>query len=133
MKKVSKLLIAYDGSSCSDAALTDLGRAGLPTAVDAVVVTVADIILPPPDDELKPMTCQLIRIPEVERHAKKRAERAINEAQTFADRGAKRVKADFPGWNVRKRYVAIRPPGPYSRWLTVISRTSSSSDLTGTL
>ena len=52
MKKVSKVLIAYDGSSCSDAALADLGRAGLPTAVDAVVVTVNDLILPPPDDEL---------------------------------------------------------------------------------
>ena len=32
MKKVSKVLIAYDGSSCSDAALNDLGLAGLPTA-----------------------------------------------------------------------------------------------------
>jgi nucleotide-binding universal stress UspA family protein len=99
MKKVSKVLIAYDGSSCSDAALTDLGRAGLPLAVDAVVVTVADIILPPPDNELPDVPA--VRIPEVERHAKERAERAINEAQAFADQGAKRVKADFPGWNVR--------------------------------
>ena len=51
--KVSKILIAYDGSSCSDAALADLEVAGLPLAVDAVVVTVADVILPPPDDELR--------------------------------------------------------------------------------
>lgn len=99
MKKVSKVLIAYDGSSCSDAALTDLGRAGLPLAVDAVVVTVADIILPPPDDELPDVPA--VRIPEVERHAKERAERAINKAQAFADQAANRVKADFPGWNVK--------------------------------
>lgn len=107
MKKVSKVLIAYDGSSCSDAALTDLGRAGLPLDVDAVVVTVADIILPPPDDELPDVPA--VRIPEVERHAKERAERAINEAQAFADQGAKRVKADFPGWNVRSEVRCDSP------------------------
>jgi hypothetical protein len=67
-------------------------------AVDAVVMTVADIILPPPDDELPDVPA--VRIPEVERHAKEHAERAISEAQAFADQAAMRVKADFPGWNV---------------------------------
>lgn len=99
MKKVSKVLIAYDGSSCSDAALADLGRAGLPMAVDSVVLTVNDIILPPPDDELPDVPA--VHIPEVERHARERAERAIKEAQAFADQGATRVIAYFPGWNVR--------------------------------
>lgn len=101
MKKVSRVLIGYDGSSCSDAALTDLGRAGLPLVVDAVVVAVADIILPPPNDELPADDVPAVRIPEVERHAKARGERVTNEAKAFADQGAKRVKADFPGWNVR--------------------------------
>ena len=109
MKKVSKVLIAYDGSSCSDAALKDLGRAGLPTAVDAVVVTVADIILPPPDDELPADDVPAVRIPEVERHAKEHAERAINETQAFANQGAKRVKKDFPGWNVRSEVRCDSP------------------------
>ncbi len=100
MRKVSKILIAYDGSTCSDAALADLGGAGLPMAVDAIVVTVADIILPPPDDELAGEV-PAVRIPEVERHAKERAARASREAHVFADQGAGRVKANFPGWNVR--------------------------------
>lgn len=108
MKKVSKILIAYDGSSCSDAALADLGGAGLPMAVDAIVVTVADIILPPPDDELDD-DVPAVRIPEVERHSKERAERAINEAQAFADQGARRVKANFPGWNVRSEVRCDSP------------------------
>ena len=107
MKKVSKVLIAYDGSSCSDAALEDLGRAGLPMAVDAVVVTVADIILPPPDDELPDVPA--VRIPEVERHAKERGERAIKEAQAFADQGARQVKANLPGWNVRSEVRCDSP------------------------
>ena len=101
MKEVSKILIAYDGSACSDAALNDLRRAGLPWPFEAVVVTVADIILPPPDDELPADDMPAIRIPEVERHAQAHAEKAIKEARTFAERAAKRVKADFPGWDVR--------------------------------
>src|SRR5688572_7634613 len=101
MRKISKVLIAYDGSSCSDEALTDLGRAGLAMDIDAVVVTVADVILPPPDDELPADDVPAIRIPEVERHAKERAEKANNEAQAIVDQGVKRVKAGFPGWNVR--------------------------------
>ena len=79
MKKVSKVLIAYDGSSCSDAALRDLVHAGLPLAVDALVVTMADIILPPPDDELPDVPA--VRIPEVERHAKERGERFRQRAR----------------------------------------------------
>src|SRR5262245_62901588 len=69
MNEVSKLLIAYYGSACSDAALNDLRRAGLRAAVEAVVVTAVDMILPPPDDELPDDDVAAIRIPEVERRA----------------------------------------------------------------
>ncbi len=101
MKEVSKILIAYDGSACSDAALNDLRRAGLPTAVGVLVVTVADIILPPSDDELPDGDVLAVRIPEVERHAQEKAEKAIKEARAFAERAAERVRADFPGWEVK--------------------------------
>ena len=80
----------------------------MPMAVDAIVVTVADIILPPPDDELTD-DVPAVRIPEVERHTKERAERAINEAQAFADQGARRVKANFPDWNVRSELRCDSP------------------------
>ncbi len=124
MKKVSKVLIAYDGSSCSDAALADLGRAGLPPAVDAVVMTVADIIAPPPDDELAADDVPAVRIPELERHAKARAERALNEAQVFADRGVERVKADFPAWSVRSEVRCDSPA-----WAILEMAASAESDL----
>ncbi|HKO97531.1 MAG TPA: universal stress protein [Pyrinomonadaceae bacterium] len=109
MKQVSKLLIAYDGSACSDAAIDDLGRAGLPTALDALVLTVADIIIPPPDDALKDDDMPVIRIPEVERHAQERARKALKDAQAFADRGVARVRAAFPDWNVRTEVVCDSP------------------------
>ncbi len=99
--EVSRLLIAYDGSACSDSALNDLARAGLPMSVEAVVVTVADIIPPPPDEALAADDLPAVRIPEVERRAQAHAEMAIEEARTLAERAAKRVKGDFPGWDVR--------------------------------
>ena len=43
-----KLLIAYDGSRCSDAALDDLTHAGLPGKGEAMVISVAEVWLPPP-------------------------------------------------------------------------------------
>src|SRR5687768_14652 len=109
MKEVSTLLIAYDGSACSDAALIDLRRAGLPPALKAVVVTVADIILPPSDDELSADDIPAIRIPEVERHAQARAEKAIKEARAYAERAAQRVKADFPAWDVMAEVLCDSP------------------------
>lgn len=38
-----KILIAYDGSDCASAAITDLRRAGLPQQVEAIVLSVADV------------------------------------------------------------------------------------------
>lgn len=45
-----KILIAYDGSDCAKAALDDLRRAGLPQAVEALVISVEEFVpmWPPP-------------------------------------------------------------------------------------
>lgn len=45
---VMRLLVAYDGSECADAALDDLTHAGLPLNGEALVVSVAEVWLPPP-------------------------------------------------------------------------------------
>jgi nucleotide-binding universal stress UspA family protein len=101
MERISRILIAYDGSTCSDAALHDLKRAGLPPAIEAVVVTVAYVFLPPqegemPDDELlSPGLAEMVR------PSQARAEAAVKQALTAAEQAADRVKADFPGWSVR--------------------------------
>lgn len=101
MKEVSKILIAYDGSACSDAALNDLRRAGLPATIEAVVVTVAYVFLPPPegevpDDELvSPGGAALVRPSQAQ------AQETVKKALAVAEQGAHRVKADFPGWSVK--------------------------------
>jgi len=53
-QSMMKVLIAYDGSSCADAALDDLSRAGLPNTGKALIVCVAEDWLPPPAGALRP-------------------------------------------------------------------------------
>lgn len=43
-----KILIAYDGSECAEAALDDLQRAGLPRQAEALVLTIAEELIPAP-------------------------------------------------------------------------------------
>ena len=48
MPELMKILIGYDGSNCADAALDDLKCAGLTENVEAHVLSVAEVWLPPP-------------------------------------------------------------------------------------
>ena len=48
MSENFKILIAYDGSHCAEAALDDLKNAGLLTEnVEALILSVAEVWLPP--------------------------------------------------------------------------------------
>ncbi len=100
MKDVFKLLIGYDGSLCSDAALTDLKRAGLPQRVEAVVATVAHVFLPPEDevadDELvSPGAVAMMA------HSHDVAAKTVEHALVVANEGAGRIRSNFPGWDVK--------------------------------
>jgi len=48
MSNRMKVLIAYDGSDCADAAIAELPRAGLPDEVEFMVLSVIENWLPPP-------------------------------------------------------------------------------------
>ena len=48
MEGKMKILIGYDGSASADAALDDLRQAGLPDECAALVMSVAEVFLPPP-------------------------------------------------------------------------------------
>lgn len=93
-----KLLMAYDGSDCSEAAIDDLALAGLPTSGEAMVVSVAETWLPPKDNPEylpeNPYIEQLVA------HYREKAEKLVAEAQELAGRGANRVRVALPGWKV---------------------------------
>jgi nucleotide-binding universal stress UspA family protein len=114
MQGMLRLLIAYDGSVCAEAALDDLPRAGLPAALEAVVVTVADVILPPPDAKAD-VDALPARVLEVVWRARARVEQAVQAARAVAERAVKRVKADFPGWVVRGEACGDAPAWAISK------------------
>lgn len=102
MKKGMKILIAYDGSACAEAALDDLQLAGLPGEAEALVVSVTELWLPAPP----PSSFEVIELaqganaPSDLTRAYSQDQPAVQAAEALADRAASRLRANFPGWNV---------------------------------
>jgi nucleotide-binding universal stress UspA family protein len=111
MSHQMKVLIGYDGSSCADAALRDLRRAGLPQTIEAVVMCVADVLMPPQTPpnlsvERPPFAASM---PEVTRQAWARALHAVQEAEALAKRAAEQLQMYFPAWKVHAEARADSP------------------------
>lgn len=94
-----KILIAYDGSPYSESAIDDLKRAGLPAEGEAVILSVAEVWLPPANAEDIHLTDDpYIKSVVGKRHEK--GEKALAEAQTFASHAEERLKNILPGWTI---------------------------------
>lgn len=101
MNNGMKILIAYDGSESADAALDDLARAGFPDkGVEAVVVTVAEVWLPPMEGEGG--VHRHFITPGLKRKYEENLE-ILEEAGSKAAEAADRVKRMFPAWDVSSR------------------------------
>jgi nucleotide-binding universal stress UspA family protein len=94
-----KIIIAYDGSECAEAALQDLKSAGLPPTTEALVLSLADVFVPPPINKEIDNTFPLY-VPDGVRRAHERAEHKLNEAASMAKRGREQIKDAFPHWQV---------------------------------
>jgi nucleotide-binding universal stress UspA family protein len=94
-----KALIAYDGSACAEAALDDLKRAGLPGEVEAMVVTVAELWLPPPPATFKPFTTA----------ATEPLPAPVESARNLAIEASRRLQTIFPTWDVRAEALVGAP------------------------
>lgn len=102
-----KVLIAYDGSKCSDAALDDLTHAGLPEQGEALVISVAEVWLPPPP----PSTAEILEMAAttkgalgLERKYMANAQ-VVKDADEMAAKAAARFQALFPKWTVKHESV----------------------------
>lgn len=97
-----KVLVAYDGSRCSEAALDDLVRAGLPESCETLVISVAEVWLPPPNGNGNVTGIKLDTEYEemIQEHYDKNR-KSVAEAETFANHAKKRLQAMFPKWRVR--------------------------------
>lgn len=97
-----KILVAYDGSSCADAALDDLKRAGLPLEAEAQIISVAEVWLPPPPPSIAEILERAgeVKVPADFKRVYSRGSAAMKEALAHAERANDRLKAIFPGWKV---------------------------------
>lgn len=94
-----KVLIAYDGSECADAAIVDLKRAGLPANVEAVVMSVGETERAVCESSYVASLAQLggrVNPAELDDSVTDQ----ISEPQALASQAAARIRADFPGWKV---------------------------------
>ena len=95
-----KILIAYDGSSHADAALDDLARAGLPREVEALVISVADVMMwQTPDEDDGTSRAEGLDIIGLKK-AREQSAQAVEEARHLAVQTSERLKAAFPSWKV---------------------------------
>ncbi len=93
-----KVLIGYDGSTCSDDAIKDLHRAGLPARTDALVVSVGEYWMPPPSS---------YAVFDTDLEGAHGGE--LMEATELARIGRDSVAAAFPDWNVQAESRAGSP------------------------
>ncbi len=98
---IMKILVSYDGSQCSESALDDLNRAGLPPKGEAVLITVAEVWLPPPnnssdtDTEVDPYIAKAVE------KFRLKGERLLNQAGMLADHAAARLRNILRGWKIK--------------------------------
>ncbi len=106
-----KILIAYDGSACSEAALDDLQRAGLPAEAEAVVMSVTELWLlaPPPSSFEIVEMANAVYAPSDLTHIYSQNSPALETAQALADRAASRLQTNFPDWQITTQ-VAMGSP-----------------------
>jgi nucleotide-binding universal stress UspA family protein len=97
-----KVLIAYDGSKYSEAALDDLTHAGLPEKGEALVMSIAEVWLPPPP----PSALEIVEMATtakgplgLERKYMASAQ-VVKDSRDMAAKAAARFQANFPKWRV---------------------------------
>jgi nucleotide-binding universal stress UspA family protein len=92
-----KILIAYDGSECAEAALNDLQRAGLPQEAEVIVISVDEQWLPLPSSYGMAETSFPSSYP------------LSAEIETLAEEASQRLRAIFPAWQVHSSAIVGSP------------------------
>ena len=105
-----KVLIAYDGSGCSDAALDDLVRAGFPDRGEARVISIAESWSPSafhaPDRDGTHRNWRSERPSQAEIRFE---EKQLAEARTFANHAMRRLEKTLPKWHLNSHAAGGSP------------------------
>ena len=100
-----KILIGYDGSRSADAALDDLQKAGLPDDLEAKIISIAEVWMPPPPSSSSPNSDKAENCldPSDSERLKMRdsvAKKAVGETEVLSRHAKERLRIKFPGWKV---------------------------------
>lgn len=103
-----KIFIGYDGSQSADAALVDLQRAGLPKEAEALIVSVADVMMVPETSayEVAAEALTSRRAAAGLVYAQRQTGRILKEAKDFASQARDQVRSYFLHWSVRAETLA---------------------------
>ena len=106
-----KILIAYDGSSCAEVAIDDLGRAGLPETGEFSVISVAEVWFAPENlrQQWEAENPDSHYLNEINRKHDKKSKETIAESETLANHAATRLRRMFPGWTVTAEAASGSP------------------------
>src|SRR5262245_39867572 len=111
---MKRLLIGYDGSPAAGAAIDDLVHACLPLPVEARVLSVAEVWLPPeaaepgPSEKLGGTDREpALGRPDPDLYRKARA--VLETSRATAAEGAQRLARLFPEWRVTAEAMADSP------------------------
>src|SRR5690349_11090512 len=95
-----KILIGYDGSHLADLALDDLQNAGLGDDVEASILTVAEIWMPPPDGNPADKNRLGVEYDWIKRH--EIVEKAtLKVAETLSAHAREKLTQRFPAWKIQ--------------------------------
>jgi nucleotide-binding universal stress UspA family protein len=110
MNTKMKVLIAYEGSECADAAIEDMQRAGLPAEAEALVVSVEEGWIPPPPLSSYTLVETMV-MPEGNTATQMAydVESRLVEAKAFALKAKDQVKKLFPAWKVSEKFLIGLP------------------------
>ncbi len=104
-----RILIGYDGSESADVALDDLRRAGLPRDVEALVVSVGEVMMPPASHEVGGPALTSRRLSVVLAQVETQAAEKLKEVEDLAAKAGERLRSSFPGWEVQAVGLAGSP------------------------
>ena len=90
------ILIAFDGSAHADAAIDDLSLAGLPDHASVLVLSIVDAWLP----EGAPSGGKADETLPALKDIRAAVTRRVEAQREIAERGAARLRSDFPKWRV---------------------------------
>ena len=105
-----RILIGYDGSEYSDAAIDDLQLAGMPSDSEALIASVGDLLMSGPElSQVLKHTLVPGRVASGLKKSLSHAEQVTKDAKEAAARAKKRVRKLFPDWKIRSEVLIGTP------------------------